>query len=264
MKKILALILAATTTLGLVGCGGKETTNGGANDDLAYIKEKGTFVVGITEYAPMDFKGEDGEWTGFDAEFANAVGEELGVSVEFVEIDWDNKIFEVDSKSIDCVWNGMTLTDEVENAMSCSNPYVENAQVVVMSANEVDKYTNVDSLKGLKFVAEAGSAGEKAIQENGLDGNYTAVQTQADALLEVASGSAQVCVVDITMANAMTGEGTSYAELKSGISLTSEMYVIGFRKGSNVVDEVNTIMAKFMEDGTLDALAEKYELTLVK
>ena len=102
--------------------------------DVAYIQEKGTLVVGITEFAPMDYRDESGNWIGFDADMAKIVAQRLGVEIEFVVIDWDNKIMELDAKSIDVVWNGMTLTDEVTNSMACTNPYCSNAQVVVTPA----------------------------------------------------------------------------------------------------------------------------------
>lgn len=250
--------------MGITSCGKQEEPKENAESDLALVQDKGELVVGITDYAPMDYKGEDGEWTGFDAEFAQAVAEKLGVKAKFIEIEWDNKELELDSKSIDCVWNGMTLTSEVENAMECTQAYVENAQVVVMGADIVDNYKDADSMKELKFVAEAGSAGEAAIKDSGLDANYTAVGAQTDALMEVASGSADACVIDITMANAMTGDGTSYSALKSGIALTSEEYVVGFRKGSDLAAKVNGIIDEMKADGSLQALADKYELTLAK
>ena len=103
-------------------------------EDIAYIKDKGTLIVGITDFAPMDYKGDNGEWIGFDADMAKLVAEKLGVKCEFVEIDWDNKIMELDSKNIDVVWNGMTLTSEVTNSMECTNAYCNNAQVVVVPA----------------------------------------------------------------------------------------------------------------------------------
>ena len=102
------------------------------NSDVEYIKGKGTLVVGITDFAPMDYKDENGEWIGFDADMARIVAEKLGVTVQFVVIDWDTKVMELDSKSIDVVWNGMTLTDAVMNAMECTNAYCNNAQVVVV------------------------------------------------------------------------------------------------------------------------------------
>ena len=102
-----------------------------ADGDVAYIQDKVTLIVGITEFEPMDYKDENGQWIGFDADMAKVVAEKLGVEVQFVVIDWDNKIMELDSKNVDVLWNGMTLTDEVKNSMECTNPYFNNAQVVV-------------------------------------------------------------------------------------------------------------------------------------
>lgn len=103
--------------------------------DVAYIQEKGTLIVGITEFEPMDYKDESGEWIGFDADMARLVAEKLGVEAQFVVIDWDNKIMELESKNIDVVWNGMTLTAETTSAMECTNPYCNNAQVIVVPSN---------------------------------------------------------------------------------------------------------------------------------
>ena len=259
MKKILALVLALVLVFSFTACSEKTETS---SSDLQYIKDKGTLVIGITDYAPMNYKDANGNWTGFDTEFAQVVGEKLGVKVEFVEIEWSSKIMELDSKAIDCVWNGMTITDEVKNGMNVTKPYVVNAQVVVMAADKVGNYKTADDLKGLKLVAEAGSAGEAAIADAGL--TSTGVLTQADALMEVSSGAADACVIDITMANAMTGAGTSYASLAAGLALTSEDYGIGFRKDSDVTAEVNKIIDELIADGTLKALADKYELTLAE
>ncbi len=270
MKKLLALLMAVVMVFCFASCGQAPevdepvvSPDTQAESDLAYIKDKGTLIVGITEYEPMNFKDDAGEWTGFDTEFALAVAEKLGVEVEFVEIDWDGKIMELDSKSIDCVWNGMTLTDEVKAGMSCTDPYVVNAQVLVMAKDKVADYTDVESLKDLKFAAESGSAGAAAIKDV-VGVEATEVTTQADALMEVAAGSVDACVIDITMANAMTGEGTSYADLAAGLSLTSEFYGIGFRKGSDVTAEVNAIVDEMIADNSLKVLAEKYSLTLAE
>lgn len=103
-----------------------------SDSDVKYIQDKGTLIVGITEFEPMDYKDENGEWIGFDADMAKVVGEKLGVEVQFVVIDWDTKIMELDSKNLDVIWNGMTLTDEVTSAMECTNAYCNNAQVVVL------------------------------------------------------------------------------------------------------------------------------------
>ncbi len=111
-----------------------EFTASDADSDVAYIQDKGTLIVGITEFEPMDYKNENGDWIGFDADMARKVAEKLGVEVQFVIIDWDNKIMELDSKNIDVVWNGMTLTSETTGAMECTNAYCNNAQVVVVPA----------------------------------------------------------------------------------------------------------------------------------
>ena len=260
MKKIFALVLIVMLIFSLfAGCGGQSEES-----DLAYIQEKGTLIVGITDYAPMDYRDENGEWTGFDAEFARLVANELGVEVEFFLIaDWSKKVFELDSGNIDCIWNGMTINEELLSTCSVSDPYVVNAQVVVMKADAVANYPDAESLKALTFAVENGSAGQLAAEAIGVT-ELIAVQDQAAALMEVAAGTADACVIDITMANAMTGQGTSYAGLAVGLTLTSEEYGIGFRKGSDLTAKVNEIMAKLMEDGTLAKLAEKYNLTLAK
>lgn len=259
MKKMIALVLSLVAVLALfAGCSKKD-----ANSDLAYVQKKGTLIVGITDYAPMDYKDDNGNWTGFDAEFAQTVAAKLGVNCEFIEIDWDNKFFELESKAIDCIWNGMTITDEVKLNTSVSNPYVKNAQVVVMDKSKAGGYTSADAIKGLTFAVEAGSAGAAELDALGIT-DYTAVQAQSNALMEVAAGTCDACVIDITMANAMTGEGTSYPDLTTALELSSEEYGIGFRKGSDLTAKVNEIMKGLMSDGTLDALAAKYELSLVK
>lgn len=259
MKKIMALVMAAAAALTcFTGC----TSQGVSDVDL--IAENGKMVIGYTIYEPMNYNDENGELTGFDTEFAKAVCEKLDVEPEFVVIDWDNKFLELESKSIDCIWNGMTITEEAQLNASVTNPYVINAQVVVAPKDKVEGYESVEDLAGLKFAAEAGSAGETAIKDNGLDENYTAVAAQTDALLEVMSGSVDACVIDITMANAMTGDGTSYDTLAPGIELTSEEYGIAFRKGSDLTEKVNGIIDELKADGTLPALAEKYELTLAE
>ncbi len=262
MVKVLALVFAAAVLLTACSKPAQNTTGSEDGSDLAYIQDKGDMIVGITEYEPMNFKDESGKWTGFDTELAEAVAKKLGVEAKFIVIEWDSKIMELDSKAIDCVWNGMTLTDEVLKGMSCTDPYVVNAQVLVAKKDVIDNYKAVEDLKDVRFVAETGSAGEKAIVDAGY--TCTGVTAQSDALLEVSSGAADACVIDITMANAMTGEGTSYADLAAGISLTEESYGIGFRKGSDMTEAVNKAIDELKADGSLEKLAEKYQLTLAE
>ena len=257
MKKIFAMLLVLVLAMSLAACGGSDSAS-----DLAYVQKNGKMIVGITDYAPMDFKDENGNWTGFDAEFAQMVCDELDVECEFfVLADWGKKFYELETKNIDVIWNGMTITDEVKLNTNCSDPYVVNAQVLVMKADVVGNYTDAESLKDLSFAVENGSAGQSALDAIGIT-NYVTLQDQAAALMEVAAGTSDACVIDITMANAMTGEGTNYADLAPGFSLTSEEYGIGFRKDSDITAKVNELMAAWKADGTLQALADKYSLTL--
>lgn len=259
MKKMFALLLVLVLALTcLSACGAS------SDSDLKYIQKKGTMIVGITDYEPMDYKDENGNWTGFDAELAEQVCEKLGVKCEFLVLgDWGKKFYELETKNIDAVWNGMTITDEVKLNTNCSDAYVVNAQVLVMKADALANYTTPESLSDLTFAVENGSAGQEAVLGIGVpEDQIIAVQDQAAALMEVAAGTSDACVIDITMANAMTGEGTSYADLAAGINLTSEEYGIGFRKDSDVTAKVNELLQAMKADGSLQALADKYSLTL--
>lgn len=253
MKKIIAITLTVIMMLALCACGAKDS---GADSDLKYVQDKGTLIVGITDFAPMDYQDESGEWIGFDADMAKAFAENIGVKAEFVEINWDNKVLELNANSIDCVWNGMTLTDEVTKTMSCGEAYCNNAQVVVVNKDVADKYQDVESLKELNFAVESGSAGEAAATEAGL--NYTAVLTQADALMEVSAGTSDACIIDLLMAGAMIGEGTSYPDLTYTVALTSEEYGVGFRSGSDLAAKFNEFYKAAYADGTVMEIANQY------
>ena len=231
-----------------------ETDRG--DSDLAYVQTKGTLVVGMTDFAPMDYKDENGEWIGFDADMAKAFAESLGVEVEFLEINWDNKLMELDTKGIDVIWNGMTINDEVEAGASVSEPYCRNGQVVVVPAAKAEDYQTVESLSGLNFAVENGSAGAAQLDEMGL--SYVAKTTQADALLEVASGASDACVIDLLMAGAMIGEGTSYPDLTYTVQLNDEEYGVAFRKGSDLVDAFNEFWSAAYADGTVMETATTY------
>lgn len=262
IKKVLAVVLAVLTVcFAFTACSGNKS-NDSNKTDSEKIVESGKLIVGITEFAPMDYKDENGNWIGFDADFANMVAEKLGVKAEFQIIDWDNKFLELQTGSIDCIWNGMTITDEVKNNSSVTDAYAMNQQVVVTKSELAGKIKSVDDLKNLTFAAENGSAGASAAKDNGL--NVTVVATQADALLEVASGSSDACIIDSTMAKAMTGEGTDYSDLKVALVLLDEQYGISFRKESDMTEKVNKIIAEFKADGTLQKLSEKYGIQLAE
>ena len=280
-KKLLSLALAGALGLSLTACGGGTTSQPSTNpstqpsdaqesaaqteSDLQYVKDKGTLVVGITYFEPMDYKAEGSdEWIGFDADMAKEFAESLGVSVEFQEITWDYKVEELNSRAIDCVWNGMTLTEDVVAAMGTSNPYCTNYQTLVYSADRAAEFEGLTSLEGLNIAVESGSAGEDAAVA--LGATTVPVQAQSNALMEVAAGTSDAAVIDVLMAAEMTGEGTSYADLVYSLNLNeaqdlpSEEYGVGFRQGSDLVDAFNTFLAEKVADGTVLEVATTYGL----
>ena len=243
MKRLVCAFLAGAMALSLAACGGAASTSTAASSaaasasaapassavadsDLAYIQSNGKMVVGYTVYEPMNYTDADGSFTGFDTELATAVCEKLGVEPEFVEINWDTKETELAAKSIDCI--------------------------------------STADLIGKTVVAEAGSAGETTITENAdlSQADYIAKSVQTDCLMEVAAGTADAAILDLTLASAMIGEGTDYADLKMVDELNVEEYGVAFRKGSDVPDAVNTAFDELKADGTMQALADKYGLTL--
>ena len=276
MKKLWALLLALAMTFSLAACGGETATEDTstedtehtentdtAESDLAYVQDKGTLVVGITYFAPMDYKEEGSdEWIGFDADLAKLFAESLGVSVEFQEITWDYKVEELDSKAIDCVWNVMTLGEDVIAAMGTSVPYCTNAQVLVVPADKAADFEGLTSLEGLNVAVESGSAGEDAAIA--LGATTVPVQSQANTLMEVSAGTSDAAVIDLLMAGAMIGEGTSYEDLTFTLNLNdaqglpSEEYGVGFRKGSDLVDAFNEFWAEKVSDGTVLETATTY------
>ena len=251
MKKLVKGLLAVLMMVSVVGC-----SSGNEKTDSDAIKEKGKLVVGITDFAPMDYKDENGNWIRFDADLATLFAKSLGVEVEFSEIEWDNKAIELQSNNIDCVWNGMTLNDEVKSTMDCSNAYMNNAQVVIVNKKNADKAKTVEDIKGLKFAVEAGSAGKDMAVKNGL--SYTEFDSQAKTLVEIRNGSCDAAIIDSLMAAAMVGEGTSFDDLTYTIGLNKEEYGVGFRQGSDLVEKLNAFLVESYKDGTIQKLADQY------
>lgn len=280
MKKLLSVLLAiamvACVVAGFAGCsksnGGdaesssssSESTSAKTVADLDKVKDANKLVIGITDYEPIDYKDKDGKWIGFDADLARAVAEKMGIDVEFVVINWDNKFIELNSGSIDCIWNGMTVSDSVKTNCDISNAYAGNSQVVVMKEDALSKYANADAIKAadLTIAVEKGSAGETEAKK--LSSNVVSLSAQSDALKEVKSGTADACIIDSTMANSMTKDGTDFANLGYSVSLTTEEYAVGFRKGSDLTAEVNRLLSELKEDGTMDKISAKYGVDLAK
>ena len=268
MKKLLALALAVMMACLITGIAAAEES------DWDYISGKGKLVVGMTLFAPMNYYEGD-EFVGFDTELTKAVGEKLGVEIEFVEINWDSKEIELNSKNIDCIWNGMCITPERKENMSMTNAYLYNTQAIVAKTDKMaDLLAN---LEGVNVVAEQGSTGEGKLMGTIEDdetvvvsakeffskSNYTAVDSMAKALMEVKSGTADIALVDSVCALAMVGEGTDYADMSVNLdnNFGLQEYGIAFRKGSDVTEKVNEIIVELTKDGTVAEIAGRYGLT---
>lgn len=243
---MLALVLAVVLCFGMMaftGCG-----------------KKNVLKVGMTEYAPMNYKDDKGEWTGFDTEFAEKAAKDLGYDdVEFIIIDWDNKLNELASGAIDCIWNGMTITDDIKVGADVTDPYAKNAQVVVVNKDLKATYT-ADTLKTLNIAVENGGAAAGILDEMNIA--YTPVKTQIDALTEVKSGASEACLIDITMANNMLVADGNYANLVVAEELAEEEYGIAFKKGSELTAKMNEIIKTYKTDGTLAQLSKKYDVAI--
>lgn len=288
IKRIAALLLAGIMSVGLCSCASSNTSSasesssaaesnadGSAADstdstaseggDWQYIADKGNFVAGITLFEPMNYYDENGELTGFETEFTKAVCEKLGVEAKFQEIEWDKKEIELNAKTIDAIWNGLTVTEERKENMGFSKSYVRNKQVVVIKADNKDKYTDEASMAGASCAAESGSAGQTAIETSSVlsQNEFVGASAQKDVLLEVKAGTIELGVLDYVMAKASIGEGTDYSDLMivEGVELAPEEYAIGMRKGdTETIEKVNGAIDELVADGTLKALAEKYGL----
>lgn len=272
VKKFLALLLAGAMSASLLaGCGNNTDANSNAGGDdaakseLAAVTDAGKLKIGYTVYDPMNYTDEEtGEFIGFDTEFAQAVCKKLGVEPEFIEIVWKTKQVELESGTVDCLWNGMTITDDLQATLAVSDPYAKNTQVVVTKKENKDTYADYKNLIGKTVALEAGSAAQSVAEEdeNLKQANLVTVAKQTDALLEVKSGTADAAIFDQTMAENMIGEGTDFSDLVICGIFHEEKYGIGFRKDSDLRDKVNEIIAELKEDGTLQGIADKYGITL--
>lgn len=260
-KRILAVLASAMMCVGLCGCRGNSEKT-----DWEYIKDKGTLVVGITYNMPMNYMDDNDELTGFETDFTNAVCEKLGVEPKFQVIEWSKKEMELKSKSIDLVWNGLTVTEDRKKEFLFSTSYLKNKQVTIVKKENADKYPDTKSMANIKIAFEGGSAGEDIIKE---DGNLTGCtpincEAQINALMEVKAGTADACIVDYTLGRALTKEGSDYSDLTvlENIPNTDEEYAIGARmEDTETVKKINEVIDELAKDGTLKAIAKKYDLS---
>ena len=275
MKKFTAVMLSALMAVtALTGCSGgsgnsnsdtKTNTSQTSSADWDYIKNKGELVIGITYFEPMNYKDDSGKLTGFETEFAESVCKELGVKPVFQKIDWDSKEVELKSKTIDCIWNGLTITDERKANMDISVPYMENKQVMVTKKENAEKFTKAENLKDATVVAEKKSAGEDVAKEYEFfkDASYVSVDSQAKALLEVKSGTADIAVIDYVMSIGTLSSGSDYSDLQvvEGKDFAPEQCGVAIIKDSTeTLKKLNEAMQKVADDGTLDKIGKKYNL----
>ncbi len=258
MKKIVSLLLML-----LIATGAMFAFSGCAQKD--------TLVCGVTIFKNMNEKDANGNWTGFETEFAQEVGKILGMEVKFQEIDWGQKYTELNSGKITCIWNGFTRNssdkingEEVnrEDLVDFSYSYMLNQQCIVVKKDRLAEFATEEALAGKSVAVEAGSAGasyaETAVGENGTVNEFTA---QINTFNEVKSGASEFAVVDILLAKNICGQG-DFADLAivESIQLDSEIYAIGFKKGSDLTAKVNDAIKQLNENGKLLELAEKYGL----
>lgn len=265
-------------TLSMAACGTQKADNTAADSDWEYLKDKGTVTIGVTNYPPMNYLDDSGNWTGFDTEFAQAAFESLGLNVEFVEISWEAKETELSSKSIDCLWNGMCITEDRKKMWEVSTPYMYNTQAMVMKADKADEM--MADVSGKKVVAEAGSTGEEKItgaiddtndstvevmaKEYFANSEYTGVSNMATALMDVQNGVADIAVVDSVIAQGMIeGDGSSFTDLviNTDNKFGDQYFGIAFRKGSDVCAKINEAIEELKENGKLGEIAKKYGLS---
>lgn len=255
MKKIISLLLAvvimAASVFMLVGCG-----------------EDDTLTCGVTIFANMNEKDADGNWIGFESEFAIEVGKIIGMDVEFQEIEWEQKYNELNSGAIDCVWNGFTAnsTDKINGVekkrsdlVDFSYGYMLNQQCIVVKKSELANFTSADSLAGLEACVEGGSAGESYAKTVTDEEKVLKATSQVKAFPELKSGAVDFIVVDIVLAQNIVGKG-NYEDLAivEDIQLESEIYAIGFKKGSDLTEKVNAAIKQLEENGKLLEIATKY------
>lgn len=262
MKKYarkISMLLVAVMLFMLTGCGKNNDDSVSVlkegQSDLEYVQSKGTLIVGITDYAPLDYRDGD-SWTGFDADLVKLFAESLGVTVEFKEIDWDTKTELLEKGSIDCIWNGMTLTDELKEKISCSEPYLSNAQVIVLRKGNMKQYNTAEACQHLLFAVEEGSTGESLLKE--MKYRYVSYPTQLEALQSVLKMESDATVIDTIMAEYYTAEVKEFDDLGFDIALNDEKLCIGLRKNSDLTEKVNEFLTACYEDGTINSLAEKY------
>lgn len=278
LKRVLIVAFAIMMGVMTLACAKKQVQTKESEE----IKKNGVLKIGVTNYPPMNYLDDNAQWTGFDTDVANEICKQMGVKAKFIEISWEAKETELASKNIDCLWNGMCITEERTKMWSVSNPYLNNTQAIVVKKDREKEV--VGNIAGKKVVAEAGSTGEEKIlgviddtkdktvkvvaKDFFKDAKYTGVASMATALMDVENGVADCAVVDYVIAAAMVGPNSSYKDLvlNTENNFGDQYFGIAFRKGSDLCDTINQKMDELKKAGTLNTIAAKYgiENSLIK
>ena len=260
MKKFFALALVSILLISAAAASGQKES--GKDLSLQNVVDKGTFVLGLDDsFPPMGFRDENGEIVGFDIDVAREVASRLGTELVPQPIDWNAKEQELATGNIDCIWNGMTVTDELKEAILLTDPYLVNQQVVVVRSADKDKYKTTADLANAQSIAfEGGSAAESVLGDLNIDeSKLLSQEKQLDTFLEVKTGSSDIAVVDKTLAQSICGTG-DYKDLTFvDVGFAEEEFAVGFRKSdSELCSQIDELLAKYATDGTIAGLKEKY------
>ncbi len=265
MKKIIALLLSLSMLLCFAACGEKN------NDDKAdkgnKVEQQETVVVGYTIYAPMNYE-ENGKLVGFDTELAEAVFNKINCKVVFKLIDWEQKYTELNSGTINCIWNGFTANTADEDGVAraekvdFSYNYMGNKQVIVAKEALIKEISDTNSFSGKVGAVEKSSAGDTYLTKTLKGAIKKSVTSQLDALKELYMGTADFAVLDEQLAKAYVGKGDYEGlAISDKVCSDAEYYAIGFKKGSELTAKVNAALEELAKDGTIAKLAEKYGLS---
>ncbi len=255
MKKIITVLVFAVSILGLAACNNESIPN--TWDD---IEERGYFIVGLDDtFAPMGFRDNDGNLVGFDVDLAKEVSQRLGVEVRFQPIDWDAKVLELNSGTIDMIWNGLTITDARLEEMSFSNAYLANSQMIMVKAGST--IDTLQDLDGLTIGVQASSAAQDAVEASTIYDTLGSVLTYDDynqALLELQNDLIDAVVIDEIMGRYIISQNEGLYDVASE-NFGDEEYGIGFRlEATDLRDKFNEVLADMIADGTATTISETW------
>ena len=270
MKKISLAVFAMMMVAMLAvfaGCSSSSDTNSGTADSgpaqdnsLQNVLDKGTLVLGLDDsFPPMGFRDENNNIVGFDIDVATEVANRMGVELKLQPIEWSTKEMELNTGSVDCLWNGLSIDDERKQAMDLSEPYMTNRMVLVVLNDS--EYTDQASLAGKTIGVQNGSTAEKILEESDFSktiGNTIGFKDNVTAFMELETKGIDAIFMDEVVANyAITSQNKDFKVLEDG--LTEEEYAVGFKKGNTALkNEVQKYIDEMKADGTMTQISEKW------